>query len=234
MSDLIANIAAVRAEIAASCQRAGRDPKDVTLIAVTKNQSPDVVPLLHAAGITDIGENRYEHQQFMANAAPTGMRIHAIGRIQSRQLSSLVPISNFIHSLADPSHIKKLSQACISSGKRMSVYVQVNTSGEASKAGINPQDLGSMLDQIYKHPELDALGLMTMAPIDDHKINHTSDTGSAHNQAEKDLIRRCFSDLRELAMRHHLPGLSMGMSQDFPIAIEEGATVVRVGTRLFA
>jgi uncharacterized pyridoxal phosphate-containing UPF0001 family protein len=100
--------------------------------------------------------------------------------------------------------------------------VQVNTSGETTKAGLQPSALAAMLDHIAAKPELTVAGLMTMAPIED-----------AHSQSDRDVIRRCFSTLRELAFRHGLKGLSMGMSQDFPIAIEEGSTVIRIGTRLF-
>lgn len=223
MPDILVNVSAVRAAIADACHRCGRDQAEVTLIAVTKNQGPEVLPLLAAAGITDVGENRCEHQQIMQAAAPPGLRFHAIGRVQGRQFPTLVTISDCLHSLADPGHVERLARACAALGRQLPVYVQVNTSGEASKAGLAPEALPAMLDRISKQASLQVLGLMTMAPIEDPQ-----------NQHDQDQIRRCFAALRELGQRHGLKGLSMGMSQDFPIAIAEGATVVRVGTRLFA
>jgi len=221
MPAIAANVAAVRAEIAAACARAHRRPDEVTLIAVTKNQDPPVLADLLAAGVHDVGENRYDHQQVMRDAAPAGLRFHAIGRVQGRQFPKLVPISDCLHSLADPDHVERLARA--TTGRALPVYVQVNTSGEPSKAGLPPDALPHMLDLLAAHPQLPVLGLMTMAPIE-----------APVHQADRDAIRRCFAALRELAQRHGLTGLSMGMSQDFPIAIEEGATVIRVGTRLFA
>ncbi len=220
MPDIAAQVAAVRAEIADACRRVHRNPDEVTLVAVTKSQGPEVLPVLAAAGVMDAGENRHDHQAMMAAVAPVGMRFHAIGRVQGRQFPKLVPISHCLHSLADPDHVERLAKAC--AGRTFPVYVQVNTSGEATKAGIVPEALPDMLDRIAAHPVLAVQGLMTMAPIEDPQ-----------DQTDRDAIRRCFAALRELAHRHGLKGLSMGMSQDFTIAVEEGATVVRVGTRLF-
>jgi pyridoxal phosphate enzyme (YggS family) len=222
MPDIVANVAAVRAEIAAACARAHRPADAVTLVAVTKNQEPAVLPALAVAGVMDVGENRHEHQALMAAAAPAGMRFHAIGRVQGRQFPKLVPISHCLHSLADPDHVERLAKACLAAQRTLPVYVQVNTSGEAAKAGLTPALLPPMLDRLAAFPALAVQGLMTMAPIEDPR-----------DQQDRDVIRRCFAALRELAQRHGLAGLSMGMSQDFPIAIEEGATVVRIGTRLF-
>jgi pyridoxal phosphate enzyme (YggS family) len=220
---IAANVAAVRAEMAAACSRAGRKPTDVTLVAVTKNQTPEVLAPLVAAGVTDVGENRADHQALMHASAPAGLHFHAIGRVQGRQFSALVPISDCLHSLAELGHVERLARACAVAGRCLPVFVQVNTSGEASKAGLTPDALPAMLEAIARHPaELAVQGLMTMAPIEDPATQH-----------DRDAIRRCFAALRELAQRHGLSGLSMGMSQDFGIAIEEGATVVRIGTRLF-
>jgi pyridoxal phosphate enzyme (YggS family) len=222
MPDIAANVATVRAEMADACARSHRDLRAVTLIAVTKSQGPEVLSQLAAAGVMDVGENRAEHQQLMREQAPTGMRFHAIGRVQGRQFAKLVPISEVLHSLADPDHVDRLARVCASLGRRLPVYVQVNTSGEASKSGLTPTELPAMLERISHHSELETLGLMTMAPIE-----------NPQSQVDRDVIRRCFAALRELATNHQLTQLSMGMSSDFPIAIEEGATVIRVGTRLF-
>ncbi len=218
---IAANVAAVRADIAAACGRCGRDPGTVALIAVTKNQQPEVLEALRLAGITDFAENRIEHLQLMTAHTKPGDQWHYIGRVQGRQLAKLAPLVNALHSLCDPEHVGRLARACIQGDRRLPVYIQVNTSGEAAKAGLTVAGLAEMISDIRSQPALDLAGLMTMAP----------ELG-VHGDAAT--VRTCFSRLRELAVSHGLSGLSMGMSGDLGVAIEEGATVVRVGSRLFA
>ena len=210
-------VAAVRQEIAAACRQAGRDPATVRLIAVTKSQTPEVLAALALAGILDLGENRWEHQAEMVAQAQPGQRFHAIGRVQGRQLAKLAPLSVAIHSLCDPDHLLRLEQVCAGLDKTMEVFLQVNTSGEAAKAGLAPEALAEVADLARRQPHLRLVGLMTMAP----------------EGADEALLHRCFAGLRECAQREDLTRLSMGMSQDFPIAIAEGATDLRIGTRLF-
>lgn len=216
--DIAGNVAQVRATIAAACVRAQRDPATVRLIAVTKTQEPSVLQALAQAGVGDIGENRLEHLTQMAQAAPPGMRLHAIGRLQGRAIPGLVALATTLHSLADPSHVPRLDHACRQHPGRQ-VFVQVNTSGEAAKAGVTPEALPALLTAT-RGCAFTVVGLMTMAPA----------LGSGVTEAE---VRRCFARLAALARAHGLPRLSMGMSQDYPIAVEEGATDVRIGTRLF-
>jgi hypothetical protein len=218
---IAANLAAVRAEIAAACARSHRDPEGVRLIAVTKEHGPEVLPELRAAGVADIGENRLEHLELMHAAAPPGTRIHAIGRVQGRQLAKLAPLCAALHSLCDEDHILRLGRACAALGKRLPVFLQVNTAADGDKAGMAPGDLPRRLDLARAQAQLEVVGLMTMAPL------------FADGQGG-DAARRCFAALRVLAVAHGLPRLSMGMSGDFTIAIEEGATEVRIGRRLFA
>lgn len=214
---IAANVANVRREIAAACARAGRDTAGVRLIAVTKSQGPEVLAPLAAAGVRDVGENRIEHHEVL-HAAANGLDLafHAIGRVQGRQLAKLAPLSACLHSLCELDHVGRLARAC--AGRRFPVFLQVNASGEAAKAGVAPEALTDLLAAVRAESSLESVGLMTMAP---------------EGAAETDL-RRCFRRLRDLAETHGLPRLSMGMSQDFSVAIEEGATEVRIGTRLFA
>lgn len=208
----------VRAEIAAACTRVGRDPAHVRLIAVTKNQDPDVLKALVEAGINDVGENRIEHQSLMHAAAQSlglPLRFHAIGRVQGRQLAKIAPLSDCLHSLCEHDHVSRLARAC--TGTRFPVFIQVNTSGELAKAGCSPEDVPRLLAAVRAESTLETVGLMTMA----------------EEGATEDHVRRTFMRLRLLAAEHDLPRLSMGMSQDFQLAIEEGATDIRVGTRLF-
>lgn len=218
---IAANVAAVNAEIAAACQRCGRDPAAITLVAVTKNQDPEVLPALRAAGIRDFGENRCDHLAGMLPATVAGDRWHFIGRVQGRQLAKLAPQVAALHSLCETDHIGRLDRACAASGRRLPVLIQVNASGEAAKAGLAPAELGGFLAQVRAAANLEVAGLMTMAP--DLRVG--TDPGA---------VRACFATLRVLATAEGVGGLSMGMSGDFAVAIEEGATMVRIGSRLFA
>lgn len=215
------NVSAVRRRIAEACARVGRDPSAIRLIAVTKTQGPEVLAPLAAAGVTDFGENRLEHLETLVHALPAGCAFHYIGRIQGRQLAGAAARCVCLHSLCDPSHLPRLARACAAAGLRRDIFLQVNTSGEGAKAGVEPSALGGLLDAARSHPELSVLGLMTMAP-------------ELGTQADGDSVRRCFAALRELGRQHGLPRLSMGMSLDYEIAVEEGATDLRIGTALFA
>ena len=210
-------VAAVRAEIADACQRCGRDPASITLIAVTKSQGPEVLSALRACGIHDFGENRVDHLEEMRRAGGlVGDRWHFIGRVQGRQLPAIAPVVSALHSLHDPGHLDRLDRACQAAGVRLPVFLQVNTSGEASKAGMQPSELDPALSVARSRP-----GIEVMAP-----------ECGVHGSPE--IVRSAFAGLRLLAAERSLPRLSMGMSGDFAIAIEEGATDVRVGSRLFA
>lgn len=217
---ITAAVAAVRADIALAAERVDRDPAAIRLIAVTKSQGPDVLPELAACGLHVYGENRIDHLALMAAAAPAGARFHHIGRIQSRQIPAIVAHAVAVHGLCDPDHARRLNRAAAEVGRRIEVFCQVNTSGEMSKAGIDPADVPALLAVLADCAQLDTVGLMTIAPVLD-----------THADAEP--VRACFRRLRELAHQHGLSRLSMGMSGDLDLAIAEGATDVRIGTRLF-
>jgi pyridoxal phosphate enzyme (YggS family) len=219
---LAANLAAVRQEIAAACARAGRPPAQVTLVAVTKSAQPEVLPPLAAAGVLDVGENRLDHLELMRAGAPPGLRFHFIGRVQGRQLAKLATGCVALHSLCEAEHIARLGRACALAGRGPQVFLQVNTAGDAAKAGMAPDELPERL-ALARAQGLAVVGLMTMAPL-----------AVEGGQADEATIRRCFAALRELAGRHGLARLSMGMSHDFPLAIAEGATDLRIGSRLLA
>lgn len=219
---IAANLAEVRDRITETCRRHGRDPQGVRLIAVTKEQQPEVLAPLVAAGASEFGENRVDHLEVMHGAAPAGTHFHFIGRVQGRQLAKLAPYCVAIHSLCDADHIERLGRACTALGRRIAVFLQVNVADDAAKAGITVADLPARLDLARATAGLDVVGLMTMAPL-----------APQGGQADEATIRRCFSGLRMLAERHGLSRLSMGMSEDYPLAIAEGATDVRIGSRLF-
>jgi pyridoxal phosphate enzyme (YggS family) len=214
-------VAAVRSEIAAACARSGRDADAVAIVAVTKTQGPEVLAELRAAGIRDYGENRLEHLAHMQTAAQPGDRWHFIGRVQGRQLAEVAARCDVLHSLCDPGHLDRLARAVATRRAPLTVYLQANISGEQAKAGLPGEALAGMADQVRRIAGVELAGLMTMAP-------------ELETHAEAGQVRACFAGLRARAHELGLTGLSMGMSGDFPIAVEEGATVVRVGSRLFS
>lgn len=219
---IAANLVEVREHIADTCRQHGRDPRTVRLIAVTKEQQPDVLAPLAAADALDFGENRVDHLEVMHAAAPAGARFHFIGRVQGRQLAKLAPHCVSIHSLCEADHIERLGRACVGLGKRIETFLQVNVAEDAAKAGVALADLPARIDLVRATAGLDLVGLMTMAPL-----------AAQGGQADAATIRRCFAALRLVAERHGLSRLSMGMSEDFALAIAEGATDVRIGSRLF-
>jgi hypothetical protein len=214
------NLANLRERIARAATAAGRNPADLRLIAVTKTESPAVLATLAAAGCLDWGENRVEHLMTMVQEgggiATTG-RFHFLGRVQGRQFRRLAPHCAVLHSLADHDHVARLERACAEAGRHLEVFCQVATGHDPAKAGCQPDDLPRLLDAVNAAPHLQVVGLMTMAPL----------------AAPESICRDCFATCRILADRHGLARLSMGMSDDFPWAIQEGATDLRIGTAIF-
>jgi pyridoxal phosphate enzyme (YggS family) len=217
----------VRARIAAACARAGRDPAHVTLVAVTKSVGADVAAELARLGVADLGENRTEalagKREALA-AEGLGVRWHMIGHLQTNKVRRALPAIDVLHSLDRPSLLEALrAELARADGPRLPAFVQVNVAREASKGGFGEADLEGALLAARSVPRLDVRGLMTMAPA------------SERPEDSRPVFRR-LRELRDEARRHgYLQGLdlSMGMSQDFEVAVEEGATHVRVGTILF-
>ncbi len=224
--DVAANVALVRGRIGAACRRAGRDPGSVTLVGVTKSVGFPQALALARAGLTDLGENRTDALARKRSAiadAGVAVRWHMIGHLQTNKVRRGLPEIDVLHSLDRTSLLESLaSELGRAPGPRLPVFVQVNVAGEASKGGFDEEGLPSALSAALAVPRLDVRGLMTMAPA----------------SADAETSRRVFRRLRELRdaarLRGYLVGLelSMGMSQDFDIAVEEGATHVRVGTIL--
>ena len=204
-----ANAAEVRDEIAQAAQRAGRDPGDVELLAAVKYVPVEDLGVLEEAGITTVGENRAQELESKAAAHP-GLAWDFIGQLQSRKVKVIAPLVRRIHSVASDSALKELGKH---ERPGLEWLVQVNIAGEEGKAGIAPGDLGAFLDRAPTSPA----GLTVMPPFTE----------------EPEDSRRWFAAARELAEAHGLPQLSMGTTQDFAVAVEEGATIVRIGTRLY-
>jgi hypothetical protein len=226
-ADVGANVALVRARIAAACRRAGRDPQSVTLVGVTKSAGLPQSLALARAGVTDLAESRTDalsRKRSGFAAAAVSVRWHMIGHLQTNKVRRALPEIDVLHSLDRTSLLESLAaELSRSSGPPLPVFVQVNVAGEAAKGGFDEEGLFPALSAALCVPRLDVRGLMTMAPA------------SQEAEASRPVFRR-LRELRDAArLRGYLHGLelSMGMSQDFDIAVEEGATHVRVGTILY-
>jgi pyridoxal phosphate enzyme (YggS family) len=216
---------AVEDRIRAACQGAGRQRQDVTLVAVTKTVSAEVAALLPEFGVLDLGESRPQELWHKASLLPTTVRWHQIGHLQRNKIERTLPLARLIHSVDSERLLTALEQDAVKRQQPIEILLEVNASREASKTGFAPEALAALLPQLggMKHCRL--VGLMTMA--------------AAFDEPEK--ARPTFVELRNLRDQlreklnppHDLRELSMGMTNDFEVAIEEGATLVRVGTALF-
>lgn len=238
---LVENLAKVQAEIAAACQRAGRDVGAVTLVAVSKLHSPQAMLMAYQAGVRHFGENRVEEAapkkaaflDLLPKDAPPPTW-HMIGHIQSRKARAVIEVFDAIHAVDSWRLIERLNRLAADHNTRPTVMLQINISGEDSKAGIaadqwetsaiQRQALWEVVESISHLNTIQPIGLMTMAPY----------------EAEPEATRPVFAGLRRLrdALAADFPtmtwdALSMGMTNDYPIAIEEGATHVRIGRALF-
>jgi PLP dependent protein len=206
-----ANADRVRAAVAAAARRAGRDPGDVELLAAVKYLPQEDLGALAQAGITILGENRAQQLQAKAAAWPdAGFRWHFIGQLQSRKVKQILPLVELIHSVASDSALAQLARH---GTPETEVLIEVNVAGETGKAGVAPDDLPGFLARC----PVRVTGLMTMPPFAD----------------DPEESRPHFATLRELAAAHGLTRLSMGTSQDYAVAVAEGATILRLGSVLF-
>jgi pyridoxal phosphate enzyme (YggS family) len=215
----------VEARIAAACQRAERPRSSVCLIAVTKRSSLKVVRLLPELGVHNLGENRPQALWARAGAGIAGARWHLIGPLQRNKVDKTLPVVDLIHSVDSEKLLVALDEEAIRQGRSVDALIQVNASGEDSKQGIYPEEVVDLFPRIGQLKAVRIRGLMTLAAP----------------EADPERCRPTFAVLRSLRDRlarelpapHTLTELSMGMSNDFEIAIEEGATMVRLGTVLF-
>jgi pyridoxal phosphate enzyme (YggS family) len=202
-----ANLERVRAEI----ERAGRDPSEVEILAAVKYVADEELEVLAAAGIRLVGENRAQDLARRAQAYRGRFTWDFIGTLQSRKVRAVVPYVRYIHSVARESALRQLERH---GDERTEVLVEVNVAGEEGKAGVRPEELDSLLER----SPVSVVGLMTMPPL----------------AKDPEHSRPYFAALRRLAENHRLRHLSMGTSQDYLVAVQEGATILRLGTTLYA
>lgn len=224
LSQFRERLAEIRSRILRAAARSGRPETAVTLVAVTKTVAAEVVAAAVGEGLTDLGENRVqEAESKVASVGRDGVRWHLIGHLQSNKAGRAVALFDRIQSVDAADIAGALSRRAVAAGRVIPVLIEVNVSGEATKFGVGPQDLGPLAERVAGLPGLNLDGLMTVgAPVDEP------------GQARGDFAR--LRGLRDETVRRigrELPELSMGMSGDFEVAVEEGSTMVRVGTALF-
>jgi pyridoxal phosphate enzyme (YggS family) len=223
------NIAAVRERIAAAARRVNRHPEDIALMAVTKTHSPERIREAHAAALRLFGENRVQEFAGKAGALADlgGAEWHMIGHLQANKARKSAELFNAVDSVDSLKLAEKLDSAARTLNKKLRVLIEINVGGEAAKSGLTPdsRDLEDLLRAASRFEALEFHGLMTVPPF-------TGDPEGARPYFRK------LRDLRDATAARKLPaigmdGLSMGMSHDFEVAIEEGSTCVRVGTAIF-
>jgi pyridoxal phosphate enzyme (YggS family) len=215
----------VQQRIAAACRRAGRSADEVTLVAITKTVDVDVARLLPELGIVDLGESRPQELWKKSAALPNSIRWHLVGHLQRNKIEPTLPLVNLIHSVDSVRLLEGLEQECAKRQRHIRVLLEVNASREEAKHGFDPQEIPALGQSISRYPHLQIAGLMTMAAMSDNP----EDARPAFAE-----LRRLRDQLRQLLRQPNaLPELSMGMTNDFEVAIEEGATLVRIGSALF-
>jgi pyridoxal phosphate enzyme (YggS family) len=213
----------IRGRVARAAERAGRPASAITIIAVTKTFPATVVRSAFEIGIPEIGENKAQELiEKQSELAELPIRWHFIGHLQTNKVRKVLPITSMIHSVDSPHLAKRIEEVAAETDREIDVLLQVNSSGETTKFGFEPEELDTILAAVLPYSHLRIRGLMTLGPW-------TEDSTE---------IRRAFRLMRDLSIRlqQQLPDadlLSMGMSGDFEIAVEEGATHLRLGTVLF-
>jgi hypothetical protein len=220
------NVAQVRERIAAACRRSRRGPDDVKLVAISKTFPPECVRAAYEAGLRDFGENRVQEARTKRPAlSDLTITWHLVGHLQTNKAKAARELFHWVHSVDSLRLAQKLDQAAASGGGRLPVLLEVNLGEEASKAGVGKSEIIQLAQQVSQLAALEVRGLMVIPPFLD----------------DPELVRPYFRRLRELAQEIEsknianlsMQELSMGMSHDFEVAIEEGATIIRVGTAIF-
>jgi pyridoxal phosphate enzyme (YggS family) len=222
---MAARLAAVEERIAAACRRAGRPRADVTLVAVTKTAPVEAAAALVKLGVRDLGESRPQELWRKSAALPATVRWHLIGHLQRNKVECTLPLTCLIHSVDSLRLLTALDEEAARQGRTVEALLEVNASREANKHGFAPEDVPGLAPALVALKRVRVTGLMTMAAYEE-------DPGRC---------RPTFAALRQLRDRLQaavgpalpLPRLSMGMTNDFEVAVEEGATLVRIGTALF-
>lgn len=224
--EIAANLETIKARIAAAAERSGREPDEVVLVTVTKTRAVEEIEAAIAAGATDLGENyAQEMAEKAAKLEGAPVRWHAIGHLQTNKVRHIAPFVSLIHVLDSLKLAREVDKRAAANARTQAALLQVNVAAEESKFGLDEQGLFELASEVVRLADVRLAGLMTMVPYSD----------------EPEDSRRYYCRLRELrdelidrgVPSQHLRHLSMGMTQDLEVAVEEGATLVRVGTAIF-
>lgn len=207
------NLAQIQARIAQACESVNRDPADVALIAVSKTFSTDDIKEAYDAGHRHFGESRLQEAQPKIEALPIDIVWHFIGHLQSNKSKKVAQLFEVVHTLDSESQLKEIAKA----GRSIEGFIEVNIANEPQKAGISPESLDEFAQTVLSYSQVHLTGLMMIGPT----------------VSKPELSRPYFRQLRNHARRLGVEKLSMGMSQDFDVAIQEGATHIRVGSAIF-
>lgn len=218
-------VAEIEANVAAACAKRGRNADDVEIIAVTKTHGPEVVQEAWEAGLRIVGENKVQEAAWKQPLAVSGPAWHLIGHLQKNKVRAALELFTTFHSVDSVGLVERIQRVAEEAGAHPNILLEVNMSGERSKDGLRPADVPAAVEAVLRCPNVTLEGFMTMAPFVPHdKIEET---------------RPVFAGLRELrdamegAFGARFPRLSMGMTNDYTVAVEEGATWIRLGTVLF-
>ena len=224
MKEIAEILGEVRVKIDAACRRVGRDPADVEVIAVTKTHGEEVVREAWEAGLAIVGENKVQEAAWKKPVSVSGPMWHLIGHLQGNKVRKALELFDFIHSVDSVSLCDRINSIAQDMGASPHILLEVNVSGEKSKSGMKPEDVAPTVEHLMAEcPRITLEGLMTMAPF------------SENPEDARPYFRR-LRELRDATEKRFgiaLPRLSMGMSGDYEVAVEEGATWVRLGTVLF-
>jgi pyridoxal phosphate enzyme (YggS family) len=222
MSDIVENLERVRSQVAHAARKCGRPPNDIELVAITKTHPAEKVRQAQEAGQALFGESRVQEARAKISLLPSSLRWHFVGHLQKNKIRHALSLFELFHSVDSLALAQEMNRIANEEGMHPRVLLEMNVAGEGSKFGFKPQTVRAEMESLLALPRLSIEGLMCIPPL-----------------AEPEASRKYFADLRELrdALEREfelkLPQLSMGMTQDFPIAVEEGATLVRVGTAIF-
>ena len=220
------NIKRVNERIENACIRCGRDSSEITLIGVTKTHGADMVNEGISAGLTDIGENRVQEIMEKYDKIEKSAKIHLIGHLQTNKVKYIADKVAMIHSVDSFKLAKEISDRAIKCDKVMDILIQLNISGEESKSGIAPERLDELLEQIKDLKGVFVRGLMTIPPVESGSMTKAREIFSSLSKIYIDKRVKIYDNIK-------MDVLSMGMSNDFEIAIEQGSTMVRVGRAIF-
>ena len=219
------NLENVKERIQNACRRAGRNPDEVTLIAVSKTKPVEMLREAYEAGVREFGENKPQELRDKYPCLPQDIHWHMIGHLQRNKIKYLIDKVCLIHSVDSLRLAEAIDEEAGKRGRKVSVLAEVNMAGEESKFGVTPQEAPSFVEALSRFPHLRVEGLMTIAPF----TEHPEENRPYFRNLKKLSVDIQAKNIDNVCMRH----LSMGMTGDFEVAVEEGATMVRVGTGIF-